>query len=86
MRKTGNTEAAKRILENFAEDDTGPDSNNAGASDYSDAIASAQEYCLARNKNLRPVRPIDPNNEAAVEGQRSALSWLERRRLSVIRK
>ena len=51
-----------------------------------EARQRAHEYAQARNKNLRPVRVVDANNEAAVAGQRSALEFVERRRRSVIRK
>ena len=54
--------------------------------DIEDARQRAHEYVEARNKNLRPLRVVDPSNEAAVAGQRSALAFVERRRLSKIRK
>lgn len=60
--------------------------DNTSQQDIEDARQRAREYCEARNKNLRPVRVVDPTNEAAVEGQRSALEFVERRRLSKIRK
>ena len=61
-------------------------SDDSEGSYIEEAQERAREYCAARNKNLRPVRVVDPGNEAAVEGQRSALAFVERRRRSVIRK
>jgi hypothetical protein len=51
-----------------------------------EARQRARDYCEARNKNLRPVRPVDPNNQSALEGQCAALEYVERRRRSVIPK
>lgn len=53
--------------------------------DIQQARESARAWCEARNANLRPVRPIDPDDPFAVEGQKSALDFVQRRRLSKIR-
>jgi hypothetical protein len=44
-----------------------------------EARESAHRYCEARSKNVRPLRQVDESNQAAVEGQLSALDWLKRK-------
>ena len=51
-----------------------------------DAQSSAKQCCSARKKNRRPLRQIDETDENARAGRDSALSFLEKRRRSVIRK
>lgn len=51
-----------------------------------DAQKRAAEWATARNKNLRPSRDMDETNENVRDGRDSALSYLEKRRRSVIRK
>lgn len=51
-----------------------------------DAQNSAKQYCAARGKNIRPLRKVDETDENARAGRDSALSFLEKRRRSVIRK
>lgn len=79
-------------------DSTGAISNTKGSTDMDvaiddnfephtqDAQSSAKHYCSAMAKNLRPLRQIDETDENAREGRDSALSFLEKRRRSVIRK
>jgi hypothetical protein len=79
-------------------DSTGAISNAKGSTDMDiatddnielhlqDAQCSARQYCAAREKNLRPLRQIDETDENARAGRDSALSFLEKRRRSVIRK
>ena len=51
-----------------------------------DAQNSAKQYGAVRGKNIRPLRKIDETDENARAGRDSALSFLEKRRRSVIRK
>jgi hypothetical protein len=44
-----------------------------------EARTSARRYYEARGKNLRLLRWIEETNQAAVEGQLSALNWLKRK-------
>lgn len=51
-----------------------------------DAQSSAKQYCAAMAKNVRPLRQINETDENARAGRDSALSFIEKRKRSVIRK
>jgi len=51
-----------------------------------DAQKRAAEWADAKNKNLRPLRQIYETDENARAGRDSALSFIEKRKRSVIRK
>jgi hypothetical protein len=61
-----------------------PDSTDAEM--LKEAAKQAEQYAEARNQNKRTARAVDPGDEAAKEGQASALAWLARRARSKIRK
>jgi hypothetical protein len=51
-----------------------------------DAQKRAAEWADAKNRNLRPLRQMNETNENARAGRDSALSFIEKRKRSVIRK
>jgi hypothetical protein len=51
-----------------------------------EARIRAKEWCEAKNRNVRPVRPQDMSNPSVREGQEAALEWLKRKTKSAIRK
>jgi hypothetical protein len=53
-------------------------------SDYEDVKASARAYAKGRNCNSR-IRTYAQENESQREGVASALSWLDRKRKSVLK-
>lgn len=54
-------------------------------SNYEDAKESARRFAQARNSNAR-VRSYPQENESQRDGVASALSWLDRKRKSALRK
>jgi hypothetical protein len=52
----------------------------------SEARESARRYVESKHNHNRPVRQIDENNQAAIEGRDSALAYIEKRKRSGIRK
>lgn len=65
--------------------DPGAISGSEADADYQDAKEGAREYAQARNSNAR-VRHYNEQNESARAGVKSALSWLDRKRKSAIKK
>jgi hypothetical protein len=63
-----------------------PDSTEPDPDMLKEAGKQAEQYAEARNQNKRTARAVDPKDEAAKEGQASALAWLARRARSKIRK
>lgn len=53
--------------------------------DIQDAKAAARAYAAGRNSNTR-IRSYNESSEEARAGVQSALSWLDRKRKSAIRK
>jgi hypothetical protein len=50
------------------------------------AREQAKRFCEAKAEKRHPVRPIDESDRSAVEGQKAALSFLEKKKRSAIRK
>lgn len=65
--------------------DPGTISGSEAEPTYEDAKEAAREYAEARNSNAR-VRRYNEHNESAREGVQVALSWLQRKKKSAIKK
>jgi hypothetical protein len=72
-------EAAFAQNEISSADDGGP------AQDYAEARAAATAYAKGRNANTR-IRSYPQENASQREGVQAAISWLDRKRKSAIRK